>query len=179
MYDTERRRLLLAIVVTLMALPALWWANRDGDTTADDAVQAAAVDTAASTTSTTEPPPSTVGRPNLPPPEPIDRAPVFLDGPTGQVSDVPAIAVPGQPASETVIAEATYRRALAGNNVCISRRLSANRVVTVVNLNNNRAITCILTLGPATQRQDLVMDVDLFEEIADLTDAPIPVEVRL
>lgn len=172
--DTDRRRFFLALIVTLLALPALWWFNRDND---NDPAQVTVATESAPTT--TEAPPTTIGQTNLPAPEEIDDEPIFLDGPEGQIGGVPEIAVPGQPTTETIIADATYQRSLAGQRTCLSRTILTGGTITVVNLDNNRSTTCQVSLAPPTQREDLVMDVEQFTEIADLTDAPIPVEIRL
>ena len=171
--DTDRGRFFFALLITLVAVPSLWWFSRD------DAAPDQSTVTTAVAPQTTEAAPTTIGQTNLPPPEAVDSLPIFLDGPEGQIGGVPEIAVPGQPTTASIIAEATFRRALAGQQTCLSRTILVSRIITVVNLDNNRATTCRVLLAPATQRQDLVMDVDRFTEIADLTDAPIPVEIRL
>lgn len=172
--DTDRGRFFFALLITLVALPTLWWFSRE-----EAATSAEASVTTEVVPSTTEAPPTTIGRTNLPPPEGVDSVPIFLDGPEGQIGGVPEIAVPGQPTTASIIAEATFRRALAGGQTCLSRTIQAGGIITVVNLDNNRSTTCQVVLAPATQRDDLVMAVDRFTEIADLTDAPIPVEIRL
>jgi hypothetical protein len=171
--DTDRGRFFFALLITLVALPSLWWFSRD-DTAADQTTV-----TTAAAPPTTEAPTTTIGRTNLPPPDAVDSVPIFLDGPEGQIGGVPEIAVPGQPTTASIIAEATFRRSLAGEQTCLSRTIQVGGIITVTNLDNNRSTTCRVSLAPATQRDDLVMDVDRFTEIADVTDAPIPVEIRL
>ena len=56
--------------------------------------------------------------------------------------------------------------------------ISSGRQVVVVNLDNNRSVTCTAILAPASAAAQLVMASELFAELADLTDAPIPVEIR-
>jgi hypothetical protein len=50
--------------------------------------------------------------------------------------------------------------------------------VTVVNLDNGRTAKCTAVLGPSGADDVLVMHTELFATLADLTDAPIPVEIR-
>ena len=50
--------------------------------------------------------------------------------------------------------------------------------VTVVNLDNNRSVRCITALAGAGDIDQLVLHTSAFSEIADVTDAPIPVEIR-
>ena len=118
--DNDRGRFFFALLVTLVALPSLWWFGRDdgaGDTSRPGGAAVATEPTPA----TTEAPPTTIGRTNLPPPDAVDSVPIFLDGPEAQIGGVPEIAVPGQPTTESIIAAATFRRALAGEQSCLSR----------------------------------------------------------
>ena len=50
--------------------------------------------------------------------------------------------------------------------------------ITVVNLDNNRSMTCTTVLAPGDAVGELVMSTSTFAGIADLTDAPISVEIR-
>jgi hypothetical protein len=106
-------------------------------------------------------------------------APVFLDGPTAQVgAGVAEIAVPIAPGAERITIDATFRSNVVVAGVCRVPGLGNGQPITVVNLNNNRSITCTTELAPADAGHELVMHPDLFSQIADLTDAPIPVEIR-
>jgi hypothetical protein len=44
-------------------------------------------------------------------------------------------------------------------------------------LNNGHSVTCIATRVYSTDDTGLIMHTDTFSRIADLTDAPIPVEI--
>ena len=183
--DTDRRRLFLAALVTVVALPTLWWLNRD-DGTARPNTAAVGVDVgpapAEASTPEAEPVtvPVTVGRSNLPSdPTVVEGPPVFLDGPAAQVAGgVSEIAIPNPDALETIITRATFGQ-FAGAGTCLAREISTGREITVVNLDNNRSITCRAVLAPDVQQDDLVLQVDQFTQLADLTDAPIPVQIRL
>jgi hypothetical protein len=176
--NKDRGRFFFALLITLIALPSMWWFSQS-DTTAETSQDGDVAVTTDPTPSTPEPPPTTIGQTNLPPPDAVGSVPIFLDGPEGQIGGVPEIAVPGQPTTESIIADATFRRSMAGQQTCLSRTILSGGIVTVVNLDNNRTTTCRVSLAPAGQREDLVMDLDRFTEIADVTDAPIPVEIRL
>lgn len=168
--DTDRRRFLLAAVVTVIALPALWWANRS-DESARPNVATAGVeigDADGGNADQTSPVDA----------EPVgDRAPVYLDGPAAEA--LPAVADIAVPATGQLVVRqsATYSSALAPGR-CLAKGASNGERVRVVNLENNRSVTCVVTFAPAEQRDDLIMSRVAFLELADLTDAPIPVEIR-
>ena len=164
----DRRRILVASALTIAALPALWFANRP-DTGApsvatagvDVDVDQPAAEVAASSDTDSD-----------------DAAPVFLDGPTAQVgAGLPEIAVPVAPAIERFTTRATFRSNVP-IGTCRLSTLSNAQSITVVNIDNNRSLTCITVLAPSTAGENLVMHPELFSQIADLTDAPIPVEIR-
>jgi len=173
----DRRRILLACAITTVALPALWYANQPdsgapnvatagiavGDGSASDAEPGPEADTGRTTATDDE----------------TGAAPVFLDGPTAQLgAGVPEIAVPIAPSAERVTIDATFRSNVVVAGVCRVPGLGNGQQITVVNLDNNRSITCTTKLTPADAGHELVMHPELFSQIADLTDAPIPVEIR-
>ena len=96
---------------------------------------------------------------------------------TPNVASVSEIAVPDG-ATDSILTEATFRRSINDPTTCLSRTFQPGTIVTIVNLDNNRTTTCRIGLAPSTQTADLVMHTDRFLELADLTDAPIPVEIR-
>lgn len=162
----DRRRILLASALTLLALPTLWWTNKsDGGAPNLATVGIAVVDE----TATGAAPDSDAG----------EAAPVFLDGPSGQVgAGLPEIAVPAPPAIARITTTATFRSTLATGSACMIPGIGSGQQLTVVNLDNGRSVTCTAILAPGTAADQLVMTPELFAEIADLTDAPIPVEIR-
>lgn len=178
--DTDRRRFLIAAIVSLLALPALWWANRD-DGSAGPNVATAGVEIAADSdpSTTADQVETTIGRSNLPTADTTTgSAPVFLDGPVPNAVGVSEIAVPAGSPESSMLTNASYRSSIADSETCLSKSMTPGREVTVINLDNNRMTTCRIGLAPATQVEDLVMHTDLFVVLADLTDAPIPVEIR-
>ena len=173
----DRRRILVACAITAVALPALWFANQPdsgapnvatagiavGDGSPEDDDPASETDAGLTSASDAE----------------TGAAPVFLDGPTAQVgAGVAEIAVPIAPGAERITIDATFRSNVVVAGVCRVPGLGNGQPITVVNLNNNRSITCTTSLTPADAAPELVMHPELFSQIADLTDAPIPVEIR-
>jgi len=167
--DTDRRRFLLATTLTLLALPALWWANESGNTRSPSI---AAVGIEVGDTPAVADGPSTS--------DVLADAvePVFLDGPSGATGAVAEIAVPARPLLEAVTKSATYRNAMPTKNTCIVTGLSNGQTVTVVNLANNRSVTCVTALAPVGEPDELVLHSSAFAQLADVTDAPIHVEIR-
>jgi hypothetical protein len=170
--DTDRRRFFAATVLSLLALPALWWANTSESSSAPnlavaglDADVDVRVDESAFDTDT--------------PLGPItgEVAPVFLEGPASAAgAGQSEIAVPAKPLVAGIMADATFRSTVETDR-CIVPGLSSGERITVVNLDNNRSITCTTALAPVTTG-DVVLHTSAFASIADLTDAPIPVEIR-
>jgi hypothetical protein len=165
----DRRRIMLASALTLVALPALWWANQSDSGAPNVATAGIAVADQSSASETNETNASQIG----------DVAPVFLDGPSGQVgAGLGEIAVPAAPEIARITTTATFRSTLGSPTACMVPGIGNGQQVTVVNLDNNRSITCTAILAPTGAASQLVLASELFAEIADLTDAPIPVEIR-
>ncbi len=145
-------------VVTLIALPFIW--PNSGDSSSADST---AITTTTSTTPTDE---------EIP-------APVFLGGPapiapTGSA----AIAYP-QIIGQSVTGRATYSNlGYAESPVCSSIDAPIGITITVTNVNNGRKITCtnvFSLLIPAGI--SMVLHTTVFEKLADVVDAPIPVTI--
>lgn len=162
----DRRRIVLASALTLVALPALWWANQSDDTAPNVATAGISVGAQPAAAPSADA-------------EASDPAPVFLDGPSGQVgAGLSEIAVPAPPAIARIATTATFRNDLGSSATCTLPGIGNGTRITVVNLDNNRSITCTAVLAPSSAGDQLVMPAELFSQIADLTDAPIPVEIR-
>ena len=170
--DTDRRRFIAVTVLTLVALPALWWANTSEGSSAPNLAVAGidpGVDTGATADGATAAPTAT---------DRNDIAPVYLEGPASAAgAGQSAIAVPAKPLHEGVSAKATFRSSVS-NGTCIVTGFSSGTRITVVNLANNRSVTCTAVLAPGNPADDVLMPTSAFAEIADLTDAPISVEIR-
>ena len=181
--DTDRHRFIAAAALTLLALPALWWANTSENSSAPNLAVAgidADVDVgAASSTSRQSVAATGNAEGDADRGADIDEAPpVFLDGPTSAAgAGQSEIAVPAPPLIDEITAKATFRSDVT-KGTCIVPGLTSGTQVTVVNLDNNRSTTCTTVLSPGNSAGDLVMHTSAFATIADLTDAPISVEIR-
>jgi hypothetical protein len=157
MNRSDRHRARLAVLVSLLAVPALAWASsRSGN---DDVAGATDQGSAPSTSAYV--------------PEP----PVFVD--TREPATPPAeigIVVPGPPTGQQVDAVASFRRiGDAAARPCATSLAPVDIVITVVNIDNGTSLQC-RNVGPigVTPGVDIVLHTDIFSEIGDLTDAPIP-----
>lgn len=171
--DTDRRRFIAATVLSLLALPALWWANTSENSSAPN-LAIAGIDADVNVGATE----STIVATPLAPVDSIgNAAPVFLDGPSSPAGAGQAeIAVPARPLVEGITARATFRSSVSSDR-CMVPGLAGGTRVTVVNLANNRSVTCTTVLASAGSG-DVVLHTSAFASIADLTDAPISVEIR-
>ncbi len=173
--NTERRRIFLATTLTVLALPALWWANQSEGSSAPNVAtvgveMGADGNPASSTANSTAP--SIL-------PDPLGESePVFLDGPAGDAGFGAAeVAVPAQ--QELLTATATFSSTIPSKTLCMVAGIPHGSTITVVNLDNGLSTTCVTVLAPSGATADLVLHTNVFSELADLTDAPIPVEIRL
>ena len=165
--DTDRRRFIAATALTLLALPALWWANTSENSAAPN-LAVAGIDAEVDTDTATEP--------TAPGTDVV--APVFLDGPSSAAgSGRSQVAVPARPPIDGFTASATFRSSVF-RGTCIVSGITGGSEVTVVNLANNRSVTCTSVISPGRARGEVVLPTQAFADIADLTDAPISVEIR-
>lgn len=177
--NSDRRRFFLATTITLLALPALWWASKSDGGPNVATVGIAVADASSSDAADTVEPSTPVPGPQTATAEPevTEPPPVFLDGPSGQVgAGVAKIAVPAT-TDERITTKATFRSDLMPTATCIVPGFSNGQRVVVVNLDNGRSVNCTTALAPFGT-DHMVMSSTLFLQIADPTDAPIPVEIR-
>jgi hypothetical protein len=88
------------------------------------------------------------------------------------------VAVPPTAGANELIATASFRRYSAGSRQCTTLLAPDGATLTVVNIDNGQTTTCLNTLGMAMPAgADIVLHTDVFGEIGDLADAPIPVRV--
>ena len=189
MYDNDRRRLALALLLTVLAVPAFFLYRRSvNDSTPNDGAAATVVATADGNVINPLPgeaPASTVAgdetansRSQLPEPEAPDDGPVFMDGPSVDTEEGPTqIAVPAAPSVAPLLLSATYASDIAGVRTCLVQDVPSGQTVRVTNVDNGRAIECVTAAAPADQIEPIVIHTDSFEELADLTEAPISVEL--
>ena len=190
--DTDRRRFLLASAMTLLALPALWWANKQSDAgapnvatvgieVADDSANADAViapiDATGAIPATTVPVVSTTPTPSTTPAA-TDPPPVFLEGPSanGATQALP-VGVPAAPMVATITTKANYRSTISPADTCFVAGVDTGTRITVTNLDNGHSVDCIANRVYTDGSEGLVLHTNLFAQIADLTDAPIPVDI--
>ena len=189
--NTDRRRFFLATALTLIALPALWWANQQSESGAPN-VATAGIDVGDGSDSGTVPAdpvtsqtvvaePNTTTDPAIAATStsaPADPSPVFLDGPRGAVGGGGAqIATPAAPTVAHITTSASYRSTISPSSSCLTPNVDTGTEITVVNLNNGRSVTCVATRAETADGTGLILFTDTFAQIADLTDAPIPVEI--
>lgn len=163
----DRRRVALAAVFTVVALPAIWLFDRD-DPTASPGVAAA----------------------GLPAPEVSEAAvpletepemPVFLDNTAVVVAPaVIDVAIPDPPKPNEITGTAGYKRfpVETGDRKCAAATAPSGVLLTITNIDNGLSITCRNTQGVAMPYGITVgIDTDLFIEIADLVDSPVPIRL--
>ena len=165
MNATERRRVALASIVTLVALPTLWVANREST---DDTV--VAVGGEAQEIGSETAPPTTAYSPELP---------AFVGGDDEPVlPGVVDVAVPPPPNANEVSARAAFARYNAVGRVCTTLLAPDGALLTIRNVDNGQTTTCTNTLGKAVPPgADVVLDTNIYTEIANLADAPVPVRM--
>ena len=173
--DNDRRRLVLASALTIVALPAMWLAHQDAAGTAG-APNVAAVGLPAEDASAND-----TGSVDTEPVDPMGSVDAgYLAG-----SSLPPraehveIAVGHSDDTLVDTAKAIYRRSVGRVDTCLYSGVEAGAHIRVVNVDNGRSIECWTALRPPDAPQDeLVMHPDRFSQIADLTSAPIDVEIR-
>lgn len=161
----DRNRLTVVALLTLVTLPLLWIASAGEDSGTETTVDTLAPTTTVELGIVTD----------------LDAdAPVNLDGPqvesptgTGQ------IAYPANNEGQMDRGIATYKRFPdVAKTGCATNVAPLGAVVTVRNLNNGRKVECTnLNIGYIPPNVDLVLHTELFEDIGELKEAPLPVEM--
>lgn len=169
----QRRRTFVAIAITLVLGPAAFLLTR-GD---DDAATAPDVTVIGTTPQTATG--STVGASAPTATDVMGTSPVeVLSGDGSSSSDDPAtIAIPRPPQGVTGVA--TFSRDIADVADCLvgAPGVPFDARVTVTNLDNSMRVDCINNVGGLRPEEAIVLHTDAFLQIADLTDAPIPVQI--
>jgi hypothetical protein len=167
--DRDKGRLLVLAVITLLALPTIWLINRDRDDSRPN-VAAVGIDPGSQDAAT--------------PPTTFDPMGPGGDGYLEQVTiatTAATVAISHGDGSETTLGQAiaTYTTSHnLGPSLCRYNGISGGQVVTVVNVANGRSIRCTTRIWPGGDHDTLVMRDTKFQQIADLTSAPIHVEIR-
>ena len=169
----QRRRTFVAIAITLVLGPAAFLLTR-GD---DDVATAPDVTVIGTTPQTATG--STVGASAPTATDVMGTSPVeVLSGDGSSSSDDPAtIAIPRPPQGVTGVA--TFSRDIADVADCLvgAPGVPFDARVTVTNLDNSMRVDCINNVGGLRPEEAIVLHADAFLQIADLTDAPVPVHI--
>jgi hypothetical protein len=168
MNTIDRRRIALASALTLAAIPALLVLDaksneHPGTVSADSERLGVEGDDTAPQTSAYEP-----------------GTPMFVGGedeptPPGVID----VAVPPAPGANEELVKASYSRYEgATGSVCTATFAPQGATLTVTNIDNGQSTRCVNTYGKRPPSgADMVLDTDVYTEIGDLSDAPIPVRV--
>jgi hypothetical protein len=187
----DRRRIVVATIITIAALPALWLTNRDDANTGNTSIAvvggAGALEAAGDPSVTAE---SVQTTPNAAQPDasvdetPIDpfmpADPVYLAGSSLAPPPAPSVVYADPGPTRQYTGEATFRRwgPEWGAQACQSPVAPANARLLVTNVNNGRTTTCTNVLTrPLSDGTILVLDTEAFLQIANLVDAPLPVQI--
>ena len=157
----ERRRLVLAIAITVIAVVAAMASGGNDDSTGESTA------TVLPTTTIDDTAPAN---------------PAFL--PATESSSAPQIItvnVPAPPTGTVITGNASYIRwpQTMGLKPCATPHALIGAVITVTNLNNGRQIKCNnVSIEALRDGSVILIHTDVFLELADLVDAPIPVEIN-
>ena len=175
----QRRRVAVALAITVILVPAAFLLNRGGD---DPAAQPpiTLIGTVPGDTATPVPGEADEAELSAGTPAATDAmgtAPVgFLDGTAPPKDDDPAtIAIPRLPRS--LVGTASFRRDITDTTVCQAKGVPFNARITVTNLDNSQSVQCIASVGGPEPDEDVILPADAFLQIADITDAPVPVMI--
>lgn len=166
-------------MLTLVALPALYAENRDTQDQRPTAVAAAGLADAISVGGPGSTTPSTtaasVAEPFLAPP--VTLAPTSTKAPK-------AIAVRSVGTANVIQAKGTYKQWPAGywvGNACEVPGAPNGETVTVQNIDNGFTARCVnIAEEPAPgpgEASEVVLDTDVFLLVADLAEAPVPLQL--
>jgi hypothetical protein len=171
----DRRRIAFASIITMAALPALWLFSTDRAAEQGAGVAALGVDgglPAAAPAAEAEAPSDGFGE--------VDPGePVFMAGPTVPSPQEQTVHYADPASQQSVTGSANYRRFDPGTpstRPCQVPAAPFGATITVSNLNNGRQASCVnVSITPIAGSWIAVLDTEVFLEIADLVDAPLPV----
>ncbi len=171
----QRRRVAVALAITVIAVPAAFLLNRGSD--ADSSPTITVIGTVPADGATAQPAPATPPADTPSATDAMGTTPVgFLDGTVPpRDSDPATIAIPRLP--QSINGTGSFQHQL--NNVagCMAKGVPFNSRITVTNRDNSRSVQCINNVGGVEPTADVVLHADAFLQIADLTDAPIAVQI--
>lgn len=159
----DKNRMTVAVIATAVLIPLLFMAGgRSSDSTAD---------TVKATTTTYDLGLSTDGTAD---------APANLNGPVSQDPNGSGqIAYPADNNGQIARVTASFKRfPNSAKTGCSTTAAPLGATITVLNLNNGHKTTCLnINIGPTTGTFGIIMNTTVFENIAELLDAPLPVEL--
>jgi hypothetical protein len=107
-------------------------------------------------------------------------APANVEGPvSADPNGQGQIAYPADNDGQMVRGIATFKRFPdAAKTGCATTLIPLGATITVRNLNNGHKTTCQnINIGPTTGTFEITLNTDVFADIAELIDAPLPVEL--
>lgn len=161
---TDRNRLTVAAVTTGLLLPILFIAGGRSADSIDSNVTIAPTttfDTGLSTDNTAD-------------------APANLDGPVAVESNGQGeIAYPAGNTAQSFRGTASFKSfPESATTGCATNRAPLGATITLRNLNNGLKTTCLnINIGPISGTFDIIVNLSVFQKIAELVDAPLPVEM--
>ena len=161
---TDRNRLTVAAVTTGLLLPLLFIAGGRSTNSVD--------------TNTTLAPTTTFDTGLLT--DNTADAPANLDGPVAvESSGGGDIAYPAGNTAQSFRGVASFKRfPESATTGCATNRAPLGATITLRNLNNGLKTTCLnINIGPISGTFDVIVNMPVFEKIAELVDAPLPVEM--
>ncbi len=162
----DRRRLVVASVLTIVAMPFIWSSKDERSPGTQLAVTAASQTEINQPFAGAAPDESTLSRSAL-----------------VSVPDVITIDVASAPTGNLLTGKATYRNWPEGLDNGESRPCGTSLVpfgarIVVTNTDNGKKIACVnVTTRPLTGDTAIIIDTPTFVELADLTDAPLTVDL--
>jgi hypothetical protein len=169
----DRLRLWVAGVVTVAALPLLWSGQNDDDTAAPAQVAAIAPEGGLAPGGGLSTEESV--------PEVTAATPGYLGGPQGGPPPAQVdVAVGTALTSRSATGNASYHRwppDTAVANPCATPAAPYLATVTVTNLDNGYSVECVNTSQKRFDDLIVILHTDLFLQLSDLPEAPIPVSI--
>lgn len=161
-------------MITLLALPTIWLVNRDeaGPSSARPNVAAVGIDPGEADAATAPGTPVSEFNPMG------ESGAMYLEPANSAIPPNSVVVAIGTTPDEVVsTARGSYRRT-GDVDICLFNGIPGGQDVIVVNVANGRSIECTTSLTPPGDGDMLIMHVSRFQKIADLTAAPIHLEIR-
>jgi hypothetical protein len=158
MNSNERRRLMIAAAVTVVAIPVLMISG-GSDSSSDESST-----------------PTTVVVENS---EPADPAFLPVEDST-PAPEIITVNVPAPPSGTVIKGIASFIRwpETLGLRPCATPNALIGSIITVTNLNNGRSIECNnVSIQQLPGDAVIIIHTEVFLDLADLVDAPIPVQI--